>query len=145
VCEHVVTQLLFDYLWRDEDFDQPREDEEGICWTFSRLYYLITDWQNIIGESLARLAEAEANSHGRHLPVKTRTRRMHMEVDRIYELKKYLGFHRRAFTKLQKLKIDVPKDEQQDPLWDDMDDAIEDLEQFDSTLDGLKDREFDLH
>lgn len=141
VSEHVVTELMFDYLWRDEDFDQPREDEEGICWTFSRLYYLITDWQNILGEVLARLGEAEANSHGRHLPVKTRTRRMHMEVDRIYEMKKFLRFHMRAFSKLQKLKLDVPKDEQQDPLWDDMDDAIEDLEQFDSTLDGLKDRE----
>ncbi|SMQ49776.1 unnamed protein product [Zymoseptoria tritici ST99CH_3D7] len=140
VSEHVVTELMFDYLWRDEDFDQPREDEEGICWTFSRLYYLITDWQNILGEVLARLGEAEANSHGRHLPVKTRTRRMHMEVDRIYEMKKFLRFHMRAFSKLQKLKLDVPKDEQQDPLWDDMDDAIEDLEQFDSTLDGLKDR-----
>lgn len=41
VCEHIVTKLLFDYLWRDEEFDQPRQDEEGICWTFSRLYYLI--------------------------------------------------------------------------------------------------------
>lgn len=140
VCEHIVTQLLFDYLWRDEDFDQPREDEEGICWTFSRLYWLLTDWQNIIGEVLARLEEAEDNSHGRHLPVKTRTRRMHIEVDRIYDMKEYLHFHMRAFKKLQKLKDDVPKNEQKDPLWADMDDAVEDLEQFESTLDGLKDR-----
>lgn len=140
VSEHIVTQLLFDYLWRDEDFDQPREDEEGICWTFSRLYWLLTDWQNIIGEVLARLEEAEDNSHGRHLPVKTRTRRMHIEVDRIYDMKEYLHFHMRAFKKLQKLKDDVPKNEQKDPLWADMDDAVEDLEQFESTLDGLKDR-----
>lgn len=41
VCEHIVTRLLFDYLWRDDEFDQPRQDEEGIAWTFSRLYYLI--------------------------------------------------------------------------------------------------------
>ncbi|KAF2172970.1 hypothetical protein M409DRAFT_49471 [Zasmidium cellare ATCC 36951] len=140
VCEHIVTQLLFTYLWRDEDFDQPREDEEGICWTFSRLYWLLTDWQNIIGEVLARLEEAEENSHGRHLPVKTRTRRMHIEVDRLYDMKEYLHFHMRAFKKLQKLKDDVPKNEQKDPLWADMDDAVEDLEQFESTLDGLKDR-----
>ena len=103
VSEHVVRDLLFDYLWHDEDFNQPREDEEGLCWTFSRLYWLLTDWQNIIGEVLARLDEAESNSHGRHLPVKARTRRMHAEVDRLYEMKDYLQFHTRAFKKLQKL------------------------------------------
>ena len=140
VSEHVVTELMFDYLWRDEDFDQPREDEEGICWTFLRLYWLLTDWQNIIGEVLARLDESEANSHGRHLPVKTRTRRMHIEVDRIFEMKEHLHFHTRAFKKLQKLKDIVPKSEQVDPLWGDIDDAVDDLEQFDSTLDGLKER-----
>lgn len=141
VCEHVVTTLLFDYLWRDEDFDQPREDEEGIIWTFLRLYWLLTDWQNIIADVVARLDEAEENSHGRHLAVKTRTRQMHIEVDRMYEMKEYLHFHNRALKKLQKLKDDVPKNEQQDPLWGEMDDAVEDLEQFDSTLDGLKERE----
>lgn len=66
---------------------------------------------------------------------------MHMEVDRIYEQKKYLQFQMRAFKKLQRLQGDVPKHEQNDPLWGDMTDAIEDLEQFDNTLDGLKDRE----
>ncbi|KXT00707.1 hypothetical protein AC578_8232 [Pseudocercospora eumusae] len=140
VSEHIVTQLLFDYLWRDDDFDQPREDEEGICWIFSRLYYLLTDWQNIIGEVLARLDEAEINSHGRALPVKIRTRRMHTEVDRMYEMKEYLHFHTRSFKKLQKLKDDVPMIKQKDPLWFEMDDAVEDLEQFDSTFDGLKER-----
>lgn len=117
VSEHIVTKLLFDYLWRDNEFDQPREDEEGICWTFSRLYYLLSDWQNIIGEVLARLDEAEINSHGRHLPVKARTRRMHREVDRIYEMKEYLHFHTRSFKKLQKLQNDVPAEERKDPLW----------------------------
>ncbi|KAI7298598.1 hypothetical protein KC315_g17972, partial [Hortaea werneckii] len=122
------------------DFDQPREDEEGICWLFSRLYWLLTDWQNIITEIVTRLDEAEANSHSRHLPVKTRTRLMHNEVDRLYELKEYLHFHTRAFKKLQRLKDDVPKREQKDPLWTDMDDAVEDLEQYDTTLDSLKER-----
>lgn len=131
---------MFDYLYRDGDFDQPREDEEGICWLFSRLYWLLTDWQNIISEIVTRLNEAEANSHGRHLPVKTRTRLLHNEVDRLYELKEYLHFHTRAFKKLQKPRDDVPKREQKDPLWGDMDDAVEDLEQYDSTLDGLKER-----
>jgi len=140
VSEHVVTELMFDYLYKDGDFDQPREDEEGICWIFSRLYWLLTDWQNIITGIAVRLDEAEANSHGRHLPVKARTRLLHTEVDRLYEFKEYLHFHNRAFKKLQKLKDSVPKNEQQDPLWTDMDDAVEDLEQFDSTIDSLKER-----
>ncbi|KAK5705283.1 hypothetical protein LTR97_002401 [Elasticomyces elasticus] len=140
VSEHVVTELMFDYLWRDGDFDQPREDEEGICWLYSRLYWLLTDWQNIISEIVIRLDEAEENSHGRNLPVKLRTRMLHREVDRLYELKEYLHFQTRSFKKLQKLKEDVPKREQKDPLWGDMDDAVEDLEQYDSTLDSLKER-----
>nr|POE59183.1 hypothetical protein CFP56_24453 [Quercus suber] len=140
VSEHVVTELLFTYLYRDTDFNQPREDEEGICWTFSRLYYLLSDWQNIIGEIATRLDEAETNSHGRHLPVKWRTRLLHSEVDRLYELKEYLRFQSRAFKKLQKLKSDVPLNEQKDPLWNEMDDAIEDLEQYDATIDSLKER-----
>lgn len=140
VSDHIVRDIMFDYLWRDADLRQPRRDEEGLCWIFSRLYYLLTDWQNIIGEVLARLDEAEANSHGRHLPVKVRTRRMHNEVDRIFELKEYLHFHTRSYKKLQRLKANVPQNEQQDPLWNEIDDAVEDLEQFDSTLDGLKER-----
>ncbi|EMC94425.1 hypothetical protein BAUCODRAFT_547777 [Baudoinia panamericana UAMH 10762] len=140
VCEHVVTELMFPFLYRDNDFDQPREDEEGICWLFSRLYWLLTDWQNIISAVSIRLEEAETNSHERHLPVKTRTRMLHREVDRLYELKEYMRFHNRSFKKLQKLKDDVPKQEQKDPLWNDMDDAVEDLEQYDSTMDSLKER-----
>ncbi|KAK4569674.1 hypothetical protein LTR86_003439 [Recurvomyces mirabilis] len=140
VSEHVVTELMFDYFYKDGDFSQPREDEEGICWLFSRLYWLLTDWQNIISEIVIRLDEAEANSHGRSLPVKLRTRMMHKEVDRLYEFKEYLRFHNRSFKKLQKLKDDVPKREQKDPLWGDMDDAVEDLDQYDSTLDSLKER-----
>lgn len=140
VSDHVVSRHLFDYLYKDDDFDQPREDEEGIVWIFLRLYWLLTDWQNIILAIVARLDEAEENSHGRKLPVKMRTRLMHNEIDRIYEMKEYLHFHSRALKKLQKLKDNVPKSEQQDPLWSDLDDAIEDLEQNDSTTDGLKER-----
>lgn len=142
VSEHIVTKLLFNHLWRDDEFDQPREDEEGICWTFSRLFNLLSDWQNIIGEVLARLDEAEINSHGRHLPVKARTRRMHREVDRIYEMKEYLHFHARSFKKLQKLQNELPAEEKNHPIWNDLDDAVEDLDQFDSTLDGLKERTY---
>lgn len=140
VSEHVVTEIMFGFLYKDDDFDNPREDEEGICWIFLRLYWLLTDWQNIITAIVARLEEAEKNSHGRSLPVKMRARAMHHEVDRIYELKKFLHFHSRSLKKLQKLKDSVAKQEQDDPLWNDMDDAVEDLDQFDSTTDGLKER-----
>lgn len=140
VSEHVVTEIMFGFLYKDDDLDNPREDEEGICWIFLRLYWLLTDWQNIITAITARLEEAEKNSHGKKLPVKMRARAMHHEVDRIYELKEFLHFHSRSFKKLQKLKDSVPKQEQDDPVWNDMDDAAEDLDQFDSTTDGLKER-----
>ena len=140
VCEHVVTELMFGYLYKDNDFDQPREDDEGICWIFLRLYWLLTDWQNIISQIVTRLAEAEKNSHKAELPVKMRGRMMHKEVDRIYEMKEFLHFHSRSLKKLQKLKDDVPQRQQEDPLWGDMDDAVDDLEQYDSTTDGLKER-----
>lgn len=65
---------------------------------------------------------------------------MHMEVGRIFEMKEYLHFHLRSYKKLQRLKRDVSSEEQKDPVWNDMDDAVEDLEQFESTLDGLKER-----
>lgn len=140
VSEHVVTEIMFSTLYKDDDFTNPREDEEGICWIFLRLYWLLTDWQNIITAIVARLEEAERNSHGRNLPVKMRARAMHHEVDRIYELKEFLHFHSRSLKKLQKLKDSVSKQEQDDALWNDMDDAVEDLDQFDSTTDGLKER-----
>ena len=140
VSEHCITELMYNYLYKDDDFDNPREDEEGICWIFLRLYWLFTDWQNIISEIVARLDEAEANSHGRDLPVKLRARMMHNEIDRIYEMKEFLHFHNRAFRKLIKLKAKVPHNEQQDPIWADMDDEIENLGQYDATIDGLKER-----
>lgn len=140
VSDHVVTRLLFDYLYKDQDLDQPREDEEGIVWIFLKLYWLLTDWQNVILAIVARLDEAEENSHGRKLPVKLRARLMHTEIDRIYEMKEYLQFHSRALKKLQKLKDGVPQNEQKDPLWDDLDDAVEDLAQYDSSIDSLKER-----
>jgi hypothetical protein len=140
VSDHVVSELLFTNLYKHEDFDQPRGDEEGICWLFNQLYVLLTDWQNIIHQIMERLDEAEKNSHGRHLPVKMRARMMHHEIDRIYELKEYLSFHTRSFQKLQKLKGEVPRDEQQDPLWDDLDDTIDDLQHYDSSVSNLKER-----
>lgn len=65
---------------------------------------------------------------------------MHKEVDRIYELNEYLRFHTRSFKKLTKLKTEVKKDEQQEPVWDQMDDAVDDLDQYGYYLDSLKER-----
>ena len=65
---------------------------------------------------------------------------MHKEVDRIYELNEYLRFHSRSFKKLVKLKPDVPKNEQDDPVWNQMSDSIDDLEQYGYYLDSLKER-----
>jgi hypothetical protein len=144
IADHIIGDVMFKSLYSDSDFDQPRNDEEGICWTFSRLYWLFTNWRNVIRETTARLDEAEINCSGRYLPVKLRTRAMHIEVDRIYELQEYLRFHVRSFRKLAKLKEGVPPEEQQDPLWSDIEDALDDLEHFDSSLNNLKERFLNL-
>ena len=65
---------------------------------------------------------------------------MHKEIDRIYELTEYLRFHSRSFKKLAKLKQDVPKAEQEEPVWDQMDDEIDNLDQYSYYLDSLKER-----
>jgi hypothetical protein len=144
IAEYVIGNIMFKKLYKDADFDQPREDEEGVCWTFSRLYGLLTNWQNVLREITARLDEAEINCSGRYFPVKLRTRAMHIEVDRIYELQEYLRFHVRSFRKLAKLKDAVSPNEQPDPLWGDIEDAVDDLDQFDSSLNNLKERFLNL-
>jgi hypothetical protein len=144
IAEHIIGDIMFKTLYSDDDFDQPRDDEEGVCWTFSRLYELFTNWQNVIREVTAHLDEAEINCSASYFPVKLRTRAMHIEVDRIYELQEYLRFHARSFRKLAKLKAAVPADEQADPLWTDIEDAVDDLDQFDSSLDNLKERFLNL-
>jgi len=65
---------------------------------------------------------------------------MHKEIDRLYELTEYLRFHSRSFKKLSKLKTSVPQNEQEDPIWDQTDDIIDDLEQYDYYLNSLKER-----
>lgn len=144
IAEHIVGDAMFKHLHKDSDFDRHRSEEQGICWTFFQLYRFLTDWQNIVREMTARLDEAEINCSGRHFPVKLRTRTMHIEVDRIYELQEYLRFHIRSFRRLVKLKENVPSDEQKDPIWSDLEDAVDDLDQFDSSLDNLKERFLNL-
>jgi len=68
---------------------------------------------------------------------------MHKNVDRLYELKEYLRFHTRSFKKLIKLKGPMllkTEEDVLDPVWDEMDNAVEDLDQFDYYLDSLKER-----
>lgn len=131
---------MFTHLYDDAEFDAPKKDEEGLCWLFLHLYNLLTDWQNINQEVERRLDESEENSRGRNLPVKLRTRTMHREVDRIYELNEYLRFHSRSFKKLVKLKDSVNKDEQDELVWEQMDDALDDLESYGCYLESLKER-----
>ncbi|KAL1585855.1 hypothetical protein WHR41_05002 [Cladosporium halotolerans] len=144
VPEHIVSNILFKELYGEDDFNQPRDDPEGICWIFSRLYWLLSNWQNVIREVIARLDEAEINSSGRYFPVKLRTRTMHIEVDRIYELQEYLRFHSRSFRKLAKLRQSVSQDRQEHHLWNEIEDTVDDLDQFDSSLDNLKERFLNL-
>lgn len=67
---------------------------------------------------------------------------MHKQVDRLYELKEYLRFHTRSFKKLIKLKPSDKKPYEDDsgPVWEEMDNAVEDLDQFDYYMDSLKER-----
>ncbi|GAB7361803.1 hypothetical protein MBLNU230_g1846t1 [Neophaeotheca triangularis] len=140
VPELVVTNLLFTYLQADGDYQQPYQGEEGICWIFLRLYWLFTDWQNIIRECSLRLKEAEASSHERKMPLRLRTRILHEEIARMHELQRFLNFHHRSFKKLLKLQGGAfQHDRSDDPLWLDMVDAADDLEQFDYTITSLKD------
>ena len=140
VADGVVLKHLFPYLFQDDELDYLRRDEEGVCWMFSQLYWLLTDWENVIHDLVTRLDQAEENSHNRKLPVKMRARMMHQDVDRIYELKQFTHFHLRAFGKLHRHQSHVPREEQADPLWNDMADTVEDLQQYEDTLDGLKER-----
>lgn len=57
-AENVMHDLFFPYFYDDEEYDMPRRDEETVCWTFLRLYWLLSDWQNIIREIERELEEA---------------------------------------------------------------------------------------
>lgn len=56
--EYVVGDLLFPNLYNDDEFGLPRTDEERVCWVFLRMYWLLTNWQNIIREIERELEEA---------------------------------------------------------------------------------------
>lgn len=71
---------------------------------------------------------------------------MHKNIDRIYELSEYMRFHSRSFKKLLKLKDTMHKspDDGKDPVWDEMDDAVEDLDQYSYYMETLKERFLNL-
>lgn len=132
ISENVVSQLLFNKIYVDREYGVPRNDEAWMCWIFEKVYWLLTDWQNINREVERELEEAELNSRGRAFPVKLRTRTMHKQVDRIYELREYLRFHSRSFKKLLKLKPpadDKAQEDDADPVFDEIENAIDDLDQ----------------
>lgn len=58
ISECVVGDLLFPNIYNDEEFALPRSDEEGICWIFLRMYWLLSNWQNITREIERELEEA---------------------------------------------------------------------------------------
>lgn len=75
------------------------------------------------------------------MPVRVRTKRLHKEVDRIYDLHRHLRFHRRAFRKLADFKTaDAAQSQVGDTIWEVMDDCLEDLEQIENYLESFKER-----
>jgi len=138
---------------------EDQSSDDAVCWFYFQLYLLLSDWQNIIKEVGRKLNQAvstltnllllmsfnvdpqEIDSNHRDLPVKIRTRRLHKEVDRIYELHEYMHFHSRSFRKLLKFKkIESIQNKHGNTVWEAMDDAIGDLEQYDAYLVSMKER-----
>ncbi|KAI9687351.1 MAG: hypothetical protein M1822_002394 [Bathelium mastoideum] len=144
IQENIVKHLAFQKLYEDEEYGHQRNIEEAVTWAFLRLFTMLTDWHNITKEAEKRLQAASVDSERGQFPVKYRTRTMHREVDRIYDLMSYLAFHSRSFKKLNKLKgeltKDLPKGEHPDPVWGEVDDVLEDLGQAKDKLDALKER-----
>ncbi|GAM89680.1 hypothetical protein ANO11243_077190 [Dothideomycetidae sp. 11243] len=141
ISEDIVNNLIFPHIFQAARiYDDPAADD-AVCWVFYQLYNLLTDWQNIIGEVGRKLNQAELDSHVRDLPVKVRTRRLHKEVDRIYELHDFLQFHSRAFKKLAKFKTsEATVSKYGNTIWEVIDDCLEDLEQYENYLDSTKER-----
>jgi hypothetical protein len=75
-----------------------------------------------------------------------RTRLAHKQIDRIFELSEYMRFHARSFKKLLKLRETMQKspDDDMDPVWTEMEDAVEDLDQYSYYMDTLKERFLNL-
>ncbi|PSK33567.1 hypothetical protein B9Z65_7454 [Elsinoe australis] len=127
-AENVVKHLIFPHIFKAAAMYDDREADDAVCWVFLQLYMLLSDWQNIVTELRRALNQAEIDSRQRDHPIKTRTRRLHKEVDHIYALDEHLRFHMRCFRKLAKFKIEI------------MDNAHDDLEQYDNYLDSMKER-----
>lgn len=148
VSHHIATELLFPFMYSDRDYSTDRSDEQYVSYIFLRLFDLLSDWENVIREFEGHLEAAERNSREGFAPVKFRARTMHHQIDRIYELLLYLQFHTRAVKKLVKLKPDdKDKDNQSnasgdndDPIWSELDDLSDELDQANYELGALKER-----
>lgn len=73
--EYIITGSLFKHLYLDGEYNVPRRHEEGVCWIFLRMYWLLTDWQNIMREIERELEEAVSAVLVRDLYVLTYPRR----------------------------------------------------------------------
>lgn len=141
ISEDVVSSMVFPYIYRAAKAYDDRAADDAVCWVFYQLFNLLTDWQNIIGEVGRKLNQAEVDSHQSKIPVKARTKVLHKEVDRVYELLDYLRFHARSFNKLAKFKDKSGHHpESGQSIWEILDDCIEDLSQYENYLDSMKDR-----
>lgn len=159
VSEDIITKKLFPYLYDKDDYNIKRKDEEYVaCWFFW-LFRLVTDWDNVISEFEGHLRDADRDSEREHLPVKHRTRAMHHQIDRIYELLLYLSSHTRCVKKLSRQNPNKQSNKTgndgdssdagggasiiergDEPIWDELEDLEDDLDQADYELSALKDR-----
>ncbi|KAF2227260.1 hypothetical protein BDZ85DRAFT_189892 [Elsinoe ampelina] len=141
IAENIVQSHLFPHIFKAAATYDDRNADDAICWVFYQIYNLLSDWQNIISEVGKKLNAAEIDSRKRDLPIKNRTRRLHREVDHIYALNEHLRFHMRCFRKLSKFKIvEAYENKHGDTIWEIMDDALDDLGQYDNYLDSMKER-----
>ncbi|KAF4549974.1 Hypothetical protein D9617_19g102790 [Elsinoe fawcettii] len=140
-AENVIQTHVFPHIFKAAELYDDREADDAVCWVFYQLYNLLSDWQNIISEVGKKLNAAEVDSRRRDLPIKNRTRRLHREVDHIYALDEHLRFHMRCFRKLSKFKIvEATENKHGDSIWEIMDDALDDLGQYDNYLESMKER-----
>lgn len=163
--DHVASELLFQFLYRDPDFVFHRDDEASVSYVFLRLFQLLTDWQNVIMEFEGHLEVGEQDSKGRKLTVKARTRTLHHQISRIWELLTYQRFHSSCFKKLIKMNPKKSDDDggggggggggrskagsaaggsdddsDNEPVWDELDNQSDALDQVNYELTALQQR-----
>ena len=95
---------LFPRIYDEAFLGEMRDFEKGVNWIFTKLWNLLSDWDNIQLHFEERLEFAETNSEKSIGPPTIRTKNCHEELRRIYTLQQYLHFHQRSFEKLDKVR-----------------------------------------